>query len=197
MTQHWERQGQSSRESAIQSAADELGDRLRYLADQLSTSHHAKRVPFGRGRLGSSLHAQRFPAGRTYDARTDHVGFGGGRSFPCGTEFIFLGAVIGKYTFGFADGSDESSPRGLCTIVSEGRAVRYVDAEEAFADLSHTLHTRQHNRVLTAGAGVAHADGGRGDSSSSRSADSPSSGPASAGPEDLAPASSRRGNIPQ
>jgi hypothetical protein len=125
------------------------------------------------------------------------MAFGGGRSFPCGTEFIFMGAVIGKYTFGFADGSDESSPRGLCTIVSEGRAVRYVDAEEAFADLSHTLHTRQHNRVLTAGAGVAHADGGRGDSSPSRSADSPSSGSGSAGPEDLAPVSLRRGNIPQ
>jgi hypothetical protein len=200
---------------------------LKYLADQLSTNHHAKRVPFGLGRLGNSLRrrspkgyvidpanlqmllpdgrlwtysrsdAQRFPAGRTYDARTDHMAFGGGRSFPCGTEFIFMGAVIGKYTFGFADGSDESSPRGLCTIVSEGRAVRYVDAEEAFADLSHTLHTRQHNRVLTAGAGVAHADGGRGDSSPSRSADSPSSGSGSAGPEDLAPVSLRRGNIPQ
>jgi hypothetical protein len=99
------------------SAADELGDRLKYLADQLSTNHRAKRVPFG-------------------------------RSLPCRTEFIFLGAVIGKYTFGFADGSDESSPRGLRTIVSEGRAVRYVDAEDAFADLSHTLHTRQHSQSV-------------------------------------------------
>jgi hypothetical protein len=71
-----------------------------------------------------------------------------GRSFPCGTEFIFLGAVIGKYTFRSADGSDESSPRGLRTIISEGRAVRYVDAEDAFADLSHTLHTRQHSQSV-------------------------------------------------
>jgi hypothetical protein len=67
-----------------------------------------------------------------------------GRSFPCGTEFIFLGAVIGKYTFRSADGSDESSPRGLCTIVSEGRAVRYVE-----------------DPPVGPGAGVAHADGGR------------------------------------
>ncbi len=66
-------------------------------------------LPDGRLWTYSRSDAQRFPTGRTYDARTDHVGFGGGRSFPCGTEFIFLGAVIGKYTFGFADGSDESS----------------------------------------------------------------------------------------
>jgi hypothetical protein len=168
----------SDREAAIQSAADELADRLTYLADQLGTSHHAKRVPFGHGRLGNSFRrrspqgyvvdpanlqmvlpdgrlwsysrsdAQRFPTGRTYDARTDHLGFGGGRSFPCGTEFTFLGAVIGKYTFGFADGRDESSPRGLSAIISEGRAVRYVDAEEAFADLAHTLHIRQHSQSV-------------------------------------------------
>lgn len=164
------------RQEAIRSAANELAERLKNLADQLSTSHHAKRVQFGRGRLPHSLRrrspegyvldavnlqmllpdgrlwsysrsdAQRFPTGRTYDAGTDYVSFGGGRSFPCGTEFIFLGAVLDKYTFGFADGRDESSPRGLCALVSEGRTVRYVGADEAFADLAHTMDIRQHSQ---------------------------------------------------
>jgi hypothetical protein len=166
---HWQ---PNEKSAAIQAAAYELAERLRQLADRLGASHDATRVHFGQARLGNALRrrspqgfvldpvnlqillpdgrlwsysrsdAQRFPAGRLYDASTDYVGFAGGRSSPCGTEFTFLGAVVGKYTFGFVDGADESAPNGLCAIVSEGRAVRYVDADEAFADLGHVLHTR-------------------------------------------------------
>lgn len=153
----------------IQAAADELAERLRSLADHLSVGQRATRVPYGSRRIASSLRrrspegylvdsaklqmllpdgrlwsysrseAQRFPAGRVYDARNDYVGFAGGRSFPGGTEFAFLGAVIGKYTFGFADGAETSSPNGLCALVSEGRTVQFVDVDKAFADLAHTL----------------------------------------------------------
>jgi hypothetical protein len=158
MTQHCASQGQSSRESAIQSAADELGDRLKYLADQLSTNHHAKRVPFGHGRLGNSFRP-RSPQGYVVD--------------PANLQMLLPDGRL--WTFSRSDA--QRFPAG-----------RTYDAR---------LHTRQHSQVLTAGAGVARADGGRGDSSSSRSADSPSSGSASAGPEDVAPASSRRGNTPQ
>lgn len=161
---------QAAIQAAADELADRLKQLADQLA---KGHHHTKRLPYGHGRLGNSLRrrspegyvvdpvnlqillpdgrlwsysrsdAQRFPSGRTYDARTDHVGFGGGRSFPCGTEFIFLGAVVGKYTFGFADGADESAPHGLCALVSEGRAVRYVDAEEAFADLAYSFSHRQ------------------------------------------------------
>lgn len=158
-----------ARPQMIQAAADELADRLKDLADRLSAANGARRVPYGDGRIGSALRkrspegylidptklqvllpdgrlwsysrsdAQRFPNGRVYDARNDYSGFAGGRSFPGGTEFAFLGAVIGKYTFGFADGVETSSPNGLCALVSEARAVRYVDVGDAFADLAHTL----------------------------------------------------------
>lgn len=152
--------------TGIQTAADELANRLQKLSAQLSTCQHPKRVPYGQGRLGAALRrrspqgyvldsvnlqmllpdgrlwsyarsdAQRFPAGRYYDPRTDHVGFAGGRSLLCGTGFTFLGAVIGKYTFGFADRAEVSSPHGLCAIVNEAGAVHYVDADQAFADLT-------------------------------------------------------------
>ena len=154
----------------IHHAAEQLADLLRELAVEVAGHHKPRRVSFGRGRLGSSLRrhspagfvvdpvnlqlllpdgrlwsytrsdSQRFPAGRYYDPRTDYTEFAGGRSFPGGTEFTFLGAVIGKYTFGFANGQDSLSPHGLCAIVSEGRAVRYVGIEEAMADIAHTIH---------------------------------------------------------
>lgn len=153
----------------VHAAADELADRLQELADQMSARHKPRRIHFGRGRLGGSFRrrspagfvvdpvnleillpngrlwsytrsdSQRFPAGRYYDPRTDYAEYAGGRSFPGGTEFTFLGAVIGKYTFGFADGQDPTSPHGLCAIVSEGRAVRYVGIDEAIADIADTI----------------------------------------------------------
>ena len=162
----------SATPTPIQAAADELADLLKHLSDQLAIRHTPERVRYGQGRLGKSFRrrspegfildpvnlqmllpdgrlwsysrsdSQRFPDGRCFDARSDHTGFGGGRSYPRGTEFIFLGAVIGKYTFGFADGAAESSPSGLCALVSEGREVSYVDAEHAFADLAHSLDHR-------------------------------------------------------
>lgn len=158
-----------ARPEVIQAAANELAERLRSLADNLGAAQTARRVAYGNGRITSSFRrrspegylidpvklqmllpdgrlwsysrsdAQRFPAGRVYDARNDHAGFAGGRSFPAGTEFTFLGAVIGKYTFGFADGAETSSPNGLCALVSEGRAVQFVDVDQAFADLAHSL----------------------------------------------------------
>lgn len=161
---------QAAIQAAADELADRLKCLAHQLAE---SHHHTKRVHYGHGRLGQSLRrrspagyvldqanllvllpdgrlwsysrsdVQRFPSGRTYDARTDHVGFGGARSFPGGTEFIFLGAVVGKYTFGFADGAGESAPHGLCALVSEGGAVRYVDAEEAFADLAYAFSHRQ------------------------------------------------------
>ncbi|MBU3749995.1 MAG: hypothetical protein FGM52_06000 [Mycobacterium sp.] len=162
----------SATPTPIQAAADELGELLKQLADRLATRHTPEGVRYGPGRLGKSFRrrspegfaldpvnlqlllpdgrlwsysrsdSQRFPDGRCFDARADHTGFGGGRSYPLGTEFIFLGAVIGKYTFGYADGAAESSPSGLCALVSEGRAVRYMDAERALADLAQSFDQR-------------------------------------------------------
>lgn len=153
----------------VQAAADQLAARLRELADTAARHHKPRRVHFGRGWHGSPVRrrspagfvvdpvnleillpdgrlwsytlsdSQRFPAGRYYDPRTDYPEYASGRSFPGGTEFTFLGAVIGKYTFGFADGQDSSSPHGLCAIVSEGRAVRYEGVDEAMADVAATI----------------------------------------------------------
>ena len=68
----------SDREAAIQSAADELADRLKYLADQLSTSHRAKPVPFGDGRLGNSFR-RRKPQGYYFDPVKLHMVLPDGR----------------------------------------------------------------------------------------------------------------------
>ncbi len=161
------------RAAAIQRAADELADRLQELADDLSVRGKTRRVRYGRGRVGHSLKRQspegfvidpvnlamllpdgrlwtysrsdatRFPAGRCYDPRTDHSQFSGNRTFPDGREFVFLGAVLGGYTFGVAGGRGngghaDSSP-SLCAIVGEGRSVRFVSAVEACAAIAESV----------------------------------------------------------
>lgn len=155
----------------VPATADELADRLKQLADEVGSRQKARRVQFGPGRLRGSLRrrspagfvvdpvnleillpdgrlwtyarsdSQRFPAGRYYDPRTDYTAYARGISYPGGIAFTFLGAVIGKYTFGFADGHDSSSPHGLCAIVSEGRAVRYVGIDDAMSDIAATART--------------------------------------------------------
>lgn len=142
---------------ALQQAADDLAAWLRELAAVLGRSRTPTRIRYGDGRIGdlfkrrspkgflldpasrqmllpdgrlwsySRGDANRFPAGRFYDASTDYAEFARSRIFPGGREFIFLGAVLGKYTFGFA------RPTGLCAICGEGRSVRYVPVAEAFA----------------------------------------------------------------
>lgn len=178
------------RAAAIQLAADELADRLKELADALSVRGKTRRVRYGRGRIGHSLKrlspegfvidpanlavllpdgrlwaysrsdATRFPMGRYYDPRTDHIQFAGNRTFPNGREFVFLGAVLGAYTFGVAsgqDGGDHADSPGLCAIFGEGRSVRYLTADEAFAaiaesapsaEVDYRAETHGHPRIL-------------------------------------------------
>ena len=164
-------QHDAERTAAIQSAAAELADRLEKLADTLALQQKPSRVRYGRGRVGRSLKrhspegfildpvnlqmllpdgrlwaysrsdSTRFPAGRCYDARTDYVQFAGSRTSPGGREFFFLGAVLGKYTFGFAlsEGNrHHAGSPGLCAIYGEGRSIRYVAADEAFAAIAES-----------------------------------------------------------
>jgi hypothetical protein len=150
--------------AAVHRAAHDLAGRLRALADSLSAQRQPIRIRYGPGRVGewfrrqspegflldpasrqmllpdgrlwfySRTDATRFPAGRFYDARTDYSDFAGMRTFPGGREFVYLGAVIGKYTFGCAglDGRDLDDLSGLCAISGEGGSVRHVSAGDAF-----------------------------------------------------------------
>lgn len=155
----------------LQRAADDLAGRLQELAVELARWREPKHIHYGGGRVGelfkrrspkgflldpasrqmllpdgrlwsySRGDANRFPTGRFYDARTDYAEFARSRIFPGGREFVFLGAVLGKFTFGFARpvgyGPDELS--GLCAICGEGRSVRYVTAADAFAALAESV----------------------------------------------------------
>ena len=161
------------REQAVAAAADELADRLKELAAQLGSALRPRRVQFGKGRFGGSLKrrspegfvldtvnlqmllpdgrlwsysrsdATRYPAGRYFDIRADHANFARGRSFFGGTGFTFLGAVLGKYTFGLADGDGRDRAAGaLCAICTEGKSIRYVDVTKALADIADSVVPR-------------------------------------------------------
>lgn len=164
--------GFDAHEPAVTAAA-ELADRLKELATRLGSTLRPRRVQFGKGRLGGALKrrspegfvldsanlqmllpdgrlwsysrsdAIRYPAGRYFDVRADHANFARGRSFFGGTGFAFLGAVIGKYTFGLADhdGLDQASGT-LCAICTEGKSIRYVDVTKALDDIAGGVVTR-------------------------------------------------------
>jgi len=161
------------RAQSVTAAADELADRLKELATQLGSTLRPRRVQFGKGRFGGSLKrkspegfvldgvnlqmllpdgrlwsysrsdAVRYPAGRYFDVRADHANFARGRSFFGGTGFIFLGAVLGKYTFGLADEDGHDRVAGsLCAICTEGKSIRYVDVTKALADIAGSVVPR-------------------------------------------------------
>lgn len=98
-------------------------------------------LPDGRVWSYSRNEASRFPAGRTFDARINYPDFAWGRSFLGGREFIFLGAVLDKYSFGLAVGDhtpgDPDSGR-LSAIYGEGPTVRWVTADEAFSAVTES-----------------------------------------------------------
>lgn len=158
------------RAQAVAAAADELAERLKELATQLGSAVRPRRVQFGKGRFAGSLKrkspegfvldavnlqmllpdgrlwsysrsdAVRYPAGRYFDIRADHTNFARGRSFFGGTGFIFLGAVLGKYTFGLADQAGPAAEAGaLCAICTEGKSIRYVDVTKALADIAGSV----------------------------------------------------------
>ena len=100
-------------------------------------------LPDGRLWSYSRSDAVRYPAGRYFDVRADHANFARGRSFFGGTGFTFLGAVVGKYTFGLADedGPDHASGtlRAICT---EAKSIRYIDVTRALDDIAGSVVTR-------------------------------------------------------
>jgi hypothetical protein len=165
--------GADAHAPAVTAAAGELADRLRELANRLGSTLRPRRVQFGKGRLGGSLKrkspagfvldsanlqmllpdgrlwsysrsdAIRYPAGRYFDIRADHAKFAGSRSFFGGTGFTFLGAVVGKYTFGLADEDGHGQARGmLCAIYTEGKSIRYVDVTGALDDIADRVVAR-------------------------------------------------------
>ncbi len=166
--------GAAPRMKSAAAAAEDLADRLKELACQLGERVPPQRVQFGRGRLGGPLKrrspkgfvldavnlqillpdgrlwsysrsdATRYPGGRYFDVRTDHVTFARGRSFFGGTGFTFLGAVLGKYTFGLADeDTHEPRGRGLCAICTEGQSIRYVEVTTALDDIAGRVAPRK------------------------------------------------------
>lgn len=146
---------------AVEAAAAELGRRLQDLAGALAAVRRPKRISYGRGwgkrrspagfmvdrvnhqlllpdgRLwsynsGDGIH----PAGRYFDARVDYRAFAHGRMLVGHkTTFVFLGATLGSYSFGIADGR-------LCAIAEEGGSLHVVDGSDAFDALAKRLVKR-------------------------------------------------------
>ena len=164
-----------SQRAGVQQAADELAVRLKALADTLASTTTPQRVPYGSGRFGQYLRRRspegfvlnstslqvllpdgrlwtysrndsvRYPEGRFFDACVDYSEFAAGRSLLGGRAFVFLGAALGKYSFGWAAaeglgrGSDSG---GLYAIRAEGNSVRYFSADEAIRAIAATFATR-------------------------------------------------------
>lgn len=155
----------------LQDLADRLADRNDPTSVQYrrSPARFLKRVRYGRSPAGFLLDTGstrlllrdgriwsyspndygRFPAGRVYDVRADYTDYTGCRMFPGGREFVFIGVIIGKYTFGFiandADGST-GQPSGLCAVYGGGSALECVTADEAFAAVGEELIGHQPGR---------------------------------------------------
>ena len=150
-----------------QAAADELAARLKKAADDLAAGGvRTERVSYGRGHasrlirprsprgfvLDSSgpqillpdgrlwiYHRRRMPEGVYYDARVDHERSRHG-SIPCGdARFSFLGAVVQKYSLGYRHSGDSSTGFELGAMSAQAGSTRFVDADEALADLVDTL----------------------------------------------------------
>ncbi len=157
--------------ATVKAAAEDLAARLKAIADMLAAQAKPRRVAYGPGRVGPLLRrrspagyvldpvslkvllpdgrvwsysrneASRFPAGRTFDARIDYHEFARGRSFLGGREFIFLGAVLDKYSFGLAVSDHtpgDTDSGGLSAIYGEGPTVRWVTADEAFSAVTES-----------------------------------------------------------
>ena len=168
-------QQNEDRQTAVQQAADELATRLKTLAETLAPNAKTRRVPYGPGRLGKFVRRQspegyvldqvslrvllpdgrlwtysrsestRFPSGRFFDARLDYPEFAGGQSALGGRQFVFLGAVMDKYSFGWAapdDSVGDSGEGGLWAIYGGGRVVRWVTADEAFRAIAESTKSR-------------------------------------------------------
>lgn len=58
------------------------------------------------------------------------------RTFPGGNEFMFLGLVLGEFSFGVTHEAGRSGPEGLCAITCEGGSVHYVNPDDVFAVLA-------------------------------------------------------------
>lgn len=126
-----DRVGASVRAHRISYGRGRLGDYLRRRSPEgfmVASSSRSLQVLLPDGRLWSYSHAEalRFPKGRFYDPRTDHTDYPAAGTFPGSVDFAFLGAVLGKYTFGFVADGGSTAPRGLCALVIEGTSVRYA-----------------------------------------------------------------------
>lgn len=155
--------GTPSAQLVRQAAAEELAGLLRGAADTLAaTGHRPRRVAFGSGFIKRrspkgfvlnpvgpqlllpdgrlwSYHTRRGPEGIWYDARLDHTRSMHG-SIPLGDErFSFLGAVVGKYNFGYWHTDDIEHSHHVGAIVGKGGSPRFVGAAEAFADITGNL----------------------------------------------------------
>lgn len=157
-----------------QNAADELAARLKGVADELAGNGvRPKRLPYGPARsaglfrrrapkgfllyaVGQRLvvllpdgrlwlyHERRNIEGIFYDARTDH-GRSMHGSIPMDTgRFNYLGAVIGKYHFGYRqdDAAEGTNSYELGAMVSrDGAAASYLKADEAFDAIVDNLES--------------------------------------------------------
>ena len=155
-----------------QEAADELALRLKELADTLADNGlKPKRVAYGpslaagllrprspRGFLMDSTgprrvmllpdgrlwlyHERRSAVGIMYNARTDHARAGHGSIPLRGGRFSFLGAVIGKYHFGYLQddlpGAETAYELGA-VVGRGGNAAAYLKADEALAAIVSEL----------------------------------------------------------
>jgi hypothetical protein len=148
-----------------QAAADELGIRLKKLADELvGVGLRPTRVPYGRGLvdlvkprspkglvLDAAMpqlllpdgrlwyfHSRLNPEGIYFDASVDHVRSEHG-SIPLGdARFSFLGAVVYSYNFGYKHVAT-SEGFELGALISKSTSTGFVDVDDALADISQRV----------------------------------------------------------
>jgi len=146
-----------------QAAADELATRLKKLADELvGMGLRPKRVAFGRGHVGGLIrlrspkglvldavapqlllpdgrlwyfHSRLDPEGIYFDARADHARSEHGSIPVDDARFSFLGAVVHSYNFGYKHRDESSGGFELGAVIGKGGATRFVDADEALAEI--------------------------------------------------------------
>lgn len=156
-------------------APEELSSLLRGLADQVDSALPLRRIRYGpaavkllkrqspEGFLIDSSHGdlqmllpdgrlwayrrQDFahPQGLFYDARVDYVNFVHSRMTVEGVQFAYLGATIGKYSFGaVCHDRPHLSPRSgsLCALNSSAGGSRLVEPNVAAAEIASWLRAQ-------------------------------------------------------
>lgn len=90
------------------------------------------------GRLWQ-YHERRNIEGIYYDAPVDHTRASHGSIPLAGGRFSYLGAVVGKYHFGYLETGDGEGFEIGAIVGQDGASPQYLTADQAFAKIIRSL----------------------------------------------------------